>query len=116
LSLRVLVDGVALSDEEGRAFWARFSAYMEENKGDLAGFAKQEGYASVHPSLQGGHPVLLASRSAPQGTYRAVDKGGGSGGGGGPGAKPGGSSDHHRSTAEGSRKNPGRRKPLKGRH
>ena len=115
MSLRVLVDGVALSDEDGRAFWGRFSAYMEEHKGDLAGFAKQEGYASVHPSLQGGHPVLLASRSAPQGVYRAVDKGAG-GGSGGSGGKPGGSSDHHRSTPEPPRKNPGSRKPPKGRH
>ncbi len=25
---------------------------MDEHKGDLAGFAKQEGFASVHPSMK----------------------------------------------------------------
>ncbi len=67
--LAVLVDGAPLPEEDARAFWERFSAHMEANKGDLAGFAKQEGFASVHPEMQAGGAVLLASRTAQQRTY-----------------------------------------------
>jgi hypothetical protein len=77
-SLAVLVDGKPMAEPEARAFWERFSAHMEENKGDLAGFAKKEGFASVHPSMQGGRPVLVVSTSAPQGPYVSVERGGGS--------------------------------------
>ena len=70
--MRVLVDGVAMADEEGRALWKRFSDWMEEHKGDLAGFAAAEGFASVHPGVQAGKPVLLASKSAPQKPYVPV--------------------------------------------
>ncbi len=76
--LVVLVDGEPMGPDEARAFWGRFSAYLEAHKGDLAGFAKQEGFASVHPSMRGGQAVLLVSRSDPQRAYAAVDKGGGS--------------------------------------
>ena len=79
-ALGVLVDGVAMPEAEARAFWERFSAHMEENKGDLAGFAKKEGFASVHPSMQAGRPVLLVSAKAPQGPYKSVDRAGGSSG------------------------------------
>jgi hypothetical protein len=72
--LVVLVDGEPMGPDEARAFWGRFSAYLEAHKGDLAGFAKQEGFASV----RGGQAVLLVSRSDPQRAYAAVDKGGGS--------------------------------------
>jgi hypothetical protein len=78
-ALAVLVDGVAMDEADARAFWERFSAHMEANKGDLAGFAKVEGFASVHPSMDGGRPVLIASRTAPQGAYKSVDRGGSSG-------------------------------------
>jgi hypothetical protein len=76
-SLAVLIDGQPMPETEARAFWERFSAHMEENKGDLAGFAKKEGFASVHPSMKGGRPVLLASTTSPQGPYVSVEKGGG---------------------------------------
>lgn len=69
VSLRVLVDGVALPEAEARAFWGRFSAYLDAHKGNLAGFAQAEGFASVHPETHGGEPVLVVSRTAPQRTY-----------------------------------------------
>lgn len=68
-SLSVLVDGVALPADEARALWQRFSDWMEEHRGDLAGFAAREGFASVHPGVDRGEPVLLASRTAPQRPY-----------------------------------------------
>lgn len=78
--LGVIVDGVAMPDEEARAFWERFSAHMDANKGDLAGFARAEGFASVHPEMRGGAPVLIVSRTTPQRAYaNAPQRGGGSG-------------------------------------
>jgi hypothetical protein len=77
--LEVLVDGVALPEEEARAFWKRFSDHMETNKGDLAGFAKAEGLASVHPAMGPEGARLVASRSAPQRPYAPVREGGGGG-------------------------------------
>jgi hypothetical protein len=85
--LAVILDGEAMPPAEARAFWARFSAHMEEHKGDLAGFAKLEGFASVHPSMKDGAPVLLVSRSSVQRPYASVAKGEGS-------SPRGGSSDH----------------------
>lgn len=70
--LAVLVDGVPLPEQEARGLWERFSAWMEEHHGDLAGFAVQEGFASVHPGVDGDRPVLRASKSAPQGPYASV--------------------------------------------
>ncbi len=67
--MKVTVDGVALPAAEARALWTRFSAWMEENKGDLAGFAGNEGFASGHPGVDGGKPILRASKSAPQRPY-----------------------------------------------
>ena len=52
--LGVIVDGQPMPPDEAREFWGRFSAHMEDNKGDLAGFAKREGYASVHPAMREG--------------------------------------------------------------
>jgi len=69
MPLRVLIDGLPLGDPEARALWQRFSAWMEEHAADLAGFARSEGFASVHPELHGGEPVLVASRTAPQKPY-----------------------------------------------
>jgi hypothetical protein len=69
MSLAVVVDGVAMADEEGRAIWERFSAYMEEHRGDLGGFAKQEGFKSAHPRSEGGKAVLVLSRTEPQEAY-----------------------------------------------
>lgn len=78
--LGVLVDGAPMPDEEAVAFWDRFSAWMEDHRGDLAGFAAKEGYASVHPGVDGDKAVLRASKSAAQKPYASVkSRGGGSG-------------------------------------
>jgi hypothetical protein len=73
-TLRVLVDGEPLPNEEGVAFWKRFSAWMDEHPGDLGGFAKSEGLASVQPEMHGGAPVLVASRSGVQKPYTSARK------------------------------------------
>jgi hypothetical protein len=86
--LGVVVDGAALGEEEARAMWQKFSAYMEEHKGDLAGFAKAEGFASVHPRSDGGRAVLVMSKTEPQEAYGAVPKPvGGTAGAGAAGGK-----------------------------
>jgi len=100
--LGVVVDGQPMPEGEAREFWARFSAYMEEHKGDLAGFAKQEGFASVHPAMKDGAAVLLASRTSAQRPYAPVDKGGGAG-----------SSDHQGSPRDPSAGGSARRKGSK---
>jgi hypothetical protein len=74
-ALRVVVDGVALPDDEARALWRRFSAWMADKEGDLAGFARAEGLASVHPEMREGRAVLTASRSAPQRPYAPAPRG-----------------------------------------
>ncbi len=79
--LGVVVDGVALPEDEARALWQTFSAYMEEHRGDLAGFAKSQGFVSAHPRSEGGRAVLVLSRTAPQEEYGAVGKPAESGGG-----------------------------------
>lgn len=85
MRLSVIVDGTPMPDAEARAFWERFSAHMEEHKGDLAGFARAEGFASVHPEMRGGAPVLIVSRTAAQRAYaNAPQRGGGSGSGSPP--------------------------------
>ena len=78
--LRVVVDGQDMGDDDARAFWQRFSAYMDEHKGDLAGFAQKEGFASVHPGLDDGTPILRVSRTAVQGPYVNVSSAGSKGG------------------------------------
>jgi hypothetical protein len=67
--LTVLVDGTPMPDEEARAFWTRFSDHMEKNKGDLAGFAKAEGFASVRPAMGPNGAQLVVSRTAKQEPY-----------------------------------------------
>jgi hypothetical protein len=79
MGLAVFVDGSAMPEPDARAFWARFSAWMEEHRGDLAGFAANEGFASVHPGVENGLPVLYASRSAGQQPYGPVARGGAGG-------------------------------------
>lgn len=73
--LGVLVDGAPMAEEQALALWDRFSAWMEEHRGDLAGFAAQEGYASVHPGVDGDRPVLRISKSATQRPYAPVRAG-----------------------------------------
>jgi hypothetical protein len=70
--LGVLVDGTPLPEEQAHALWDRFSTWMEEHRGDLAGFAAQEGFLSVHPGVDGDRPVLRASKSAAQRPYAPV--------------------------------------------
>jgi hypothetical protein len=65
-ALRVVLDGVALPEDEARSFWKRFSAWMDDKEGDLAGFARAEGLSSVHPEMREGRAVLTGSRTAPQ--------------------------------------------------
>jgi hypothetical protein len=72
MPLRVFIDGAALDEAEARALWKRFSAWMEEHMGDLAGFAQAEGFASVHPELHGGEAVLIVSRTEPQRPYTSA--------------------------------------------
>ena len=72
MPLRAFIDGTPLAEPEARALWQRFSAWMEEHAGDLAGFARAEGFASVHPELHDGEPVLVASRTAPQRPYASA--------------------------------------------
>jgi hypothetical protein len=78
MGLLVYVDGTPMPEADARAFWQRFSDWMEENKGDLAGFAAKEGFTSVHPGVENGRPVLRASRSSTQQPYAPVDRSGGS--------------------------------------
>jgi hypothetical protein len=60
--LAVLVDGVALPPDAAEAVWRAFSAWMDENQGDLDGFAKQRGFASVKPEYRRGQAVLVVTR------------------------------------------------------
>jgi hypothetical protein len=73
-ALRVLLDGEPLPAEEAIAFWKRFSEWMDEHRGDLAGFASSEGLSSVQPEVHDGSPVLIASRNAPQRPYDVARK------------------------------------------
>lgn len=71
--LSVMVDGAEMPEAEARAFWKRFSDHMEANKGDLAGFAKAEGFASVKPVMSAAGPELIVSRTAPQTPYKKAE-------------------------------------------
>jgi hypothetical protein len=73
-ALRVLVDGEPLPGQEAIAFWKRFSEWMDEHPGDLAGFASSEALSSVQPEMHDGVPVLVASRTAPQRPYGVAPK------------------------------------------
>ncbi len=70
--LLVRADGELLPDADARAFWKRFSDHMEANQGDLAGFAKNEGFASVRPAVENGSAILIASHSETQVPYASV--------------------------------------------
>lgn len=58
-----------MPEADARAFWQRFSAHMDEHKGDLAGFAAKEGFASVVPETGRTGARLRVSRSAEQPPY-----------------------------------------------
>jgi hypothetical protein len=88
VKLAVMVDGEPMEEGAARGFWERFSTHMEAHKGDLAGFAKAEGFASVHPSVGELGPSLVVSRTSAQAPYRNVT--GGSDGHQSPSPKQGG--------------------------
>ena len=62
-TLAVLIDGMPLPDEEARDLWMKFSTHMDENQGDLTGFARQQGFASVAPEYRKGQAVLVVRRN-----------------------------------------------------
>ena len=62
--LEALVDGAALDAEAARALWTEFSAHMDENKGDMAGFARKKGWQSVAPEFRQGKAVLVVKTGA----------------------------------------------------
>ena len=74
--LLVRADGELMADADARAFWKRFSDHMEQNRGDLAGFAKSEGFASVRPAMEDGAAILIASHSDAQVPYTNVSAAG----------------------------------------
>ena len=78
--LSLVVDGVVAPAEQARATWQRFSEYMEAHRGDLAGFARTEGFLSAHPRSDGGKAVLVLSHTEPQEPYGKPASGAGSGG------------------------------------
>jgi hypothetical protein len=78
--LSVVIDGVRVEAEAARAIWRRFSDYMEEHRGDLAGFARAEGFLSAHPQSDVGGAVLVLSHTAAQAPYGQAAGGAGSGG------------------------------------
>lgn len=108
--LAVIVDGVKLPDDEARTLWERFSDWMEEHRGDLAGFAAREGFASIHPGVDGGRPVLIASKTAPQRPYGPAASLGGVARSD-PTRRQGGGSDSRHGRPSGDRLKPG--KPRK---
>jgi hypothetical protein len=62
--LAVQIDGAMLDDEAARALWTEFSAHMDANQGDFAGFAKKKGWVSVAPEYRQGKAVLVARTTA----------------------------------------------------
>ncbi|WP_437689895.1 hypothetical protein [Sorangium sp. So ce176] len=58
-NLAASLDGAPLSDEEARDLWTRFSRYMDEHRGDVAGFARENGYVSVTPTFERGRALLV---------------------------------------------------------
>jgi len=80
VTLKVLVDGAPMPEHEAREFWKRFSDHMEKHIGDLGGFAKAEGFASVQPVMGSEGAELHASRTVSQEPYRTARRvGSGSG-------------------------------------
>lgn len=51
-------DGRWLDDPEARELWMAYSAHMEANRGDDAGFARARGFAAVRAEYEGGRAVL----------------------------------------------------------
>lgn len=64
-ALVAFVDGTALAEDAARDLWKRFSEYMGEHKGDIAGFAKSAGFVQISPEYRGGRAVLVAYTKEP---------------------------------------------------
>lgn len=78
--LVVIVDNRALPDDEARAIWVRFSLWMDEHRGDMDGFAKQEGFVVARPETREGKAVLvLSSKPLPAGPVPGSKGSGGRG-------------------------------------
>jgi hypothetical protein len=75
-ALAAIVDGTALSSEAARDLWKRFSDYMGEHRGDIAGFAKNNGFIRVGPEYRNGKAVLVAyTKEPPRVSGRTKKKG-----------------------------------------
>jgi len=62
-SLRAVLDGQPLPPDEAHTLWTRFSAYMDDNEGDFAGFAAALGFTEAKVGMVEGKPTLqLSSR------------------------------------------------------
>lgn len=95
--LVVVKDGAPLPEAEARALWTEFSAHMDANRGDMAGFAKLKGWTEVRPEYRKGQAVLVVS-TTPEAAAKAAppppkpkpapQKQGGGGGGKKASAKP----------------------------
>ena len=48
-----------LSDDEARTSWQELSRHMDEQEGDISGFAKLKGWSSVKPEHRQGRAVLV---------------------------------------------------------
>jgi hypothetical protein len=64
-NLAALVDGAPLPEDEARELWKRFSEHMGENKGDMEGFARKNGYTAIAPEFRDGRAVLVAYTTVP---------------------------------------------------
>jgi hypothetical protein len=62
--LVALVDGAPLAEDAARELWTEFSAHMDANVGDMAGFAKKKGWQSVAPEYRQGRAVLVVKTGA----------------------------------------------------
>ncbi|WP_437610338.1 hypothetical protein WMF20_02375 [Sorangium sp. So ce834] len=83
-NLAASIDGAPLPDEEARDLWTRFSRYMDEHRGDMAGFARENGYVSVTPTFDRGRALLVVrtteappEKPAPRGGGEPGPRGGG---------------------------------------
>jgi hypothetical protein len=70
--LACVIDGAPLSEEDAKALWKEFSAYMDANRGDMAGFAKKKGWFAIAPEYRDGKAVLVARTTATARTLPAA--------------------------------------------
>lgn len=91
-ALVAFVDGTALPEDAARDLWKRFSEYMGEHKGDIAGFAKLAGFVQISPEYRGGRAVLVAytKEPPPKAKSSGPQKGGRGSGRSGRGSRGGG--------------------------